>query len=126
MAENFSFSVTGHYSTDGEYWRVDLLDDGVLVARVDRMRTCADARRAGEFLLFGAKTDWSVLHSFSNEVIKAGVDALEQPAPEIYGAEVQPPESQRHVRSIVGAVLLAAVREVLYQPQPAAAEATKG
>lgn len=114
VADDFQVRVSGHYASDGEHWNVDLLLKGSIVASAHHLANSADARVAGEYLLFGATMDWKLLHPISDHVIAAGVEALEEPAPELLDFEEQPPESERLVRAIIGAMRLAEVRALLH------------
>lgn len=121
MADDFKVRVSGHYSSDGEHWGADLLLKGDIVASIHRLESSADARVAGEYLLLGATMDWKLLHPVSSGVIAAGVEALERPAPELLDFQEQPPESERLVRAVIGAVRLAEVRELLHPKGPSQA-----
>lgn len=118
VADDYQLRVSGHYASDGEHWSVEVIFKENVIASAYRLVSSADARTAGEFLRFGATKDWKLLHHLSSDVVAAGVAALEEPAPELFEFEVQPPESERLVRAVVSAVRLAEVRELLYPPAP--------
>jgi hypothetical protein len=77
MADSHTVRVSAQYSSEGELWKAELLADGNVIATADRLANSAEARKAGEFLEFGAREHWQVLASPSERAIAASVPAVE-------------------------------------------------
>lgn len=76
MAIKHELRVSAQYSSEGEYWKVEVLDAGSVIASAERLPNSAKAREAGEYLSFAISDDWQLLHAPSDQAISAGVEAV--------------------------------------------------
>lgn len=77
VADDFRVRVSGHYASDGEHWSVDVIFEDNVIASAHRLASSADARTAGEFLMFGARERWRVLAPPPESAITAAIAAVE-------------------------------------------------
>lgn len=125
MSSKHELRVSAQYSSEGEFWKVEVLDDGNVIASADRLPDSAKAREAGEYLSFAIGDKWRLLHTPSDQAIAASVDAVKS---EIETEVAQDPASDgfmypgRLLRKIFRVIRLEQARE-LHRDDDAAAAA---
>ena len=76
MAGKHELRVSAQYSSEGEFWKVEVLVRGNVIASADRLPSSAKARQAGEYLSFGIGEDWDLLRRPSLEALRASVASV--------------------------------------------------
>jgi len=129
VADDFQVRVSGHYASDGEHWSVDVIFDENVIASAHRLASSADARTAGEFLMFGARERWRVLAPPSVSAITSAIPAVEVAVreerpdqPDYDGFD----EPERILRLVYGAIRRAQVDEFLRPETPRGPEYSDG
>jgi hypothetical protein len=75
----YRIACTCQVSADGEDWRATLFVDDVERASISGSSNRASAEQAGEFLLLGARREWSTYSKPSHEALTAGAEAMNAP-----------------------------------------------
>lgn len=73
MASKHELRVSAQYSSEGEFWKVEVLMRGNVIACADRLPDSAKARQAGEYLSFAISEDWDLLRRPSINALRASV-----------------------------------------------------
>jgi hypothetical protein len=73
MAGKHELRVSAQYSDQGEFWKVEVLVRGNVIASADRLPSSARARQAGEYLSFGVSEEWNLMRGPSRDAFRASV-----------------------------------------------------
>jgi hypothetical protein len=76
MAGKHEVRVSAQYSSEGEFWKVEVLVRGDVIASADRLPSSARARQAGEYLSFGIGEDWDLSRRPSLDALRASVSVV--------------------------------------------------
>jgi hypothetical protein len=107
----YRVQVQCHGNDQGEVWSVQLLQHDAVIATVTGLPHPAAARQAGEFLLFGALSEW-IPNLIARDDMYAGIVPLLAPSDELVedpdGADVD----IERVNAIVDAIWQACARRL--------------
>lgn len=117
MASKHELRISAQYSSEGEFWKAEVLQDGHVIASADRLSSSMKAREAGEYLSFGLRDNWSLTSAPSDRAIAASVPVVKSEIAAEFSADNSDGymSPKRFLRMIFGAIRREQVRDFLHE-----------